>query len=85
MSHGLNPIETIISRTEIYREILKIHLITVLNATQSLRFCSANNEKHSTSYIKINRHLIKTIAQNTGFDRFPDLFNIANDALKNFL
>ena len=85
MSHGFDPIYTITSRTEVYWDSLKIRLITVLNASQSLRFCSINNGKHSTPYFKIGGHLVKTISHNTGSDRFPHLCNTVNDAPKNVL
>ena len=63
---------------------LRICLITVLNATQSLRFCSTNNEKHSTPYIKISRHLVKTSSRNTDSEGFLYPCNTANDAPKIF-
>ena len=85
MSYGFDPIYTITSDTDVYRNSLKIRPITLLNATQSLRFCSTNNEKHSTPYIKIGRHLVKTISHNAGSDRFPHLCNTANNEPKNFL
>ena len=85
MLHGFDPMYTITSRTEVYWNSLKVHQITLLNAIQSLRFYSTNNEKHSTPYIKIGKHLVKTILHNIDSDRFPHLCNTANDALKNFL
>ena len=64
---------------------MKVSPITVLNATQSLRFRSSYNGKYSTPYIKIGRHLVKTISHNTGFDRCPHLCNTAHDAPKKVL